>query len=189
MNSLDGVRRIITGHDETGKAVVLLDDIDRNKIARPTGVVNRLIWMTSAVPADISDMSDMSDRAVENGDYAPPRGGATFRIVDFPSRTEAELAALPSDLVARQFGNDETKAGHRPPSHPLMHRTRTLDFAAVLCGEIDMLLDDGKVLTLHAGNVFVQRGTNHAWINRSGGVCRIAFVFVDANEPLTYSQT
>jgi uncharacterized cupin superfamily protein len=67
--------------------------------------------------------------------------------------------------------------------HPFMHRTRSIDYALVLEGEIDMLLDDSEV-HLKAGDVMVQQGTNHAWVNRSQQVCRMAFILIDAEDPL-----
>jgi len=69
-----------------------------------------------------------------------------------------------------------------PPRHPMMHRTRTLDYAIVISGEIDMLLDDGEV-HLKAGDVVVQQATNHAWVNRGKEPCRIAFILMDSQEP------
>jgi uncharacterized cupin superfamily protein len=69
-----------------------------------------------------------------------------------------------------------------PPRHPLMHRTRTVDYAIVMDGEIDMLLDDSEI-HLKAGDVLIQQGTNHAWVNRGTSPCRIAFVLIDATEP------
>jgi uncharacterized cupin superfamily protein len=72
--------------------------------------------------------------------------------------------------------------GEAPPRSPFMHRTRSIDYAIVLAGEIDMLLDDTEV-HLRAGDVLVQQGTNHAWENRSGATCRIAFVLIDAAPP------
>jgi hypothetical protein len=174
-------RRVVTGHDETGKAVVLFDSENPNTLVRPvTGVVNRLFWQSERTPADISGPAD---RAVETGSVAPPRGGTSFRIVDFPSMNEAEMAELPDLLVAKQFGSDKPATGYRPATHPLMHRQRSLDYAIVLDGEIEMRLDDSSVF-LKTGDVFVQQGTNHAWINTSGKPCRIAFVFVDAEDPI-----
>jgi uncharacterized cupin superfamily protein len=73
------------------------------------------------------------------------------------------------------------KRGH-PPRHPAIHRTRSIDYVVVLEGEIDLLLDDRDV-RLGAGDVVVQQGTNHAWINRGAATCRLAMVFVDAAEP------
>lgn len=86
-----------------------------------------------------------------------------------------------SDRAAREIGVPPPPRGH-PPRHPAIHRTRTIDYVIVLEGEIDLLLDDGEV-RLAAGDVVVQRGTNHAWLNRSDGVCRLGMVFVDALEP------
>jgi naringenin degradation protein FdeH len=62
-----------------------------------------------------------------------------------------------------------------------MHRTRTIDYALILSGEIDMLLDDSEV-HLKAGDVLIQRGTNHAWVNRGDAPCRVAFILLDAKE-------
>ena len=83
--------------------------------------------------------------------------------------------------VQLQGGGTVNEAPTRglPPRHPLMHRTKTVDYIIVMSGEIDMLLDDSEV-HLKAGDVMVQQGTNHAWVNRGTEVCRIAFVLVDA---------
>jgi len=66
--------------------------------------------------------------------------------------------------------------------HPFMHRTRSIDYAIVLAGEIDMLLDDSEV-HMKAGDILVQQGTNHAWVNNGNETCRIAFILIDAQEP------
>ena len=71
-----------------------------------------------------------------------------------------------------------SKAGEKP-RHPAMHATKSIDYALVLAGEIDMLLDDSEV-HLNTGDVIVQRGTNHAWVNRGDEPCCIAFVLIDA---------
>ena len=60
----------------------------------------------------------------------------------------------------------------------MMHRTETIDYAIVLSGEIDMVLDETDV-HLSEGDVVVQCGTNHAWVNRSSQPCRIAFILID----------
>lgn len=175
----DDIRRVVTGHDATGKAVVLFDGPNPNKVVREqTRVVNRLVWQTGEFPAE---MSGDEDRAVERGGSAWAAGGSSFRIVEFPPMTDAEIAAFPTDLVAKQFGGGAK--GYRPPSHPFMHRTQTLDYAIVMSGEIDMKLDD-ELVHMRAGDLLVQQGTNHAWINRSGKPCRIAFIFLDAKDPL-----
>lgn len=172
------IRRVVTGHDATGKAVVLFDGPNPNTIVRETTrVVNRLVWTTPGVPADISGSAD---RAVEPGAVLP-KGGSAMRIVEFPPMTDAEIAALPASTVAKQFGSDKPSR-YRPASHPLMHRTDTLDYAIVMAGEIDMLLDE-ETVHVKAGDVVIQQGTNHAWINTGTETCRIAFVFIEAVDP------
>src|ERR1041385_5950658 len=76
----------------------------------------------------------------------------------------------------------DAPAKGRPPSHPMMHRTRSLDYAVIMSGEIDMLLDD-SVVHLKAGDVVVQQATNHAWVNRGKEPCRVAFILIDSREP------
>ena len=102
-----------------------------------------------------------------------------FRIVEFPPET-AEVGSLdPSTMHQDSATAPPTRL---PPRHPAMHRTRTIDYAIVMAGEIDMLLDDSEI-HLKAGDVLVQQGTNHAWVNRGTEPCRIAFILVDAKEP------
>jgi mannose-6-phosphate isomerase-like protein (cupin superfamily) len=183
MDMTDDIRRIVTGHDETGKAIVIIDGANPYKVVRPqSGVVSRMLWKTEGAPAD---MSGHADRAAGMHGVAPTTGGTVFRIVDFPSMTDEEMAKFPVDFLSEQIPHDDhggTK--YRPPSHPFMHRTRSVDYAIVLSGEIDMKLDDAEEIHLKAGDVLIQQGTNHAWINRSGRSCRIAFVLIDAKDPL-----
>ncbi len=171
------VRRVVTGHDETGKAIVLMDGPSPNTVAREaTGTVARLMWVADATPADISGGTDAAARKIG---IPPPEGGSVFRLVDFPPAPD--LAGIPADLMARDLGGEQATGNARPPRHPYMHRTRSIDYAVIVSGEIDMLLDDSEV-HLRAGDVVVQRGTNHAWVNRGTEVCRIAFVLIDARE-------
>ena len=176
------IRRIVTGHDETGKAVVLFDGTNPYKNVRPgSGTVARLLWVTEKSPAE---MSGHADRAATKIGIAPPAGGSVFRVVDFPPTTDTEIAKLDPDYMQKQIAHDDHgSAKYRPPTHPFMHRTRTVDYAVVMSGEIDMKLDEEEI-RLRAGDVLVQQGTNHAWINRSGKPCRVAFVLIDAADPL-----
>ncbi len=86
------------------------------------------------------------------------------------------------NTMQKVVGEAGTPKKGLPPRHPMMHRTRTLDYAIVISGEIDMLLDDGEV-HLKAGDVVVQQATNHAWVNRGKEPCRIAFILMDSQEP------
>ena len=170
-----GIRRVVTGHDAAAKAVVLFDGEAPNvKVKKAQGgVVSTPVWVTDEAPADVSLKTD---RTASDIGVAPPLSGSVFRIVDFPPLSQAP--PFSSEAVTKEMG----LAGHASSRHPLIHRTRSVDYAIVLEGEIDMLLDDSEI-HLRAGDVLVQQATNHAWINRSSRSCRMAFVLIDAKEP------
>ncbi len=141
------VRRIVTTVDGGGKAVVLFDGANPHKVFRSARQLSvRRVWVTDQAPADISGTADRG--AVETG-IQPPDGGSIFCILDF----------LPSSPEAVNLDHQQLRAASQ--QHPFMHRTRTIDYAAVISGEIDMLLDDSEV-HLKAGDVLVQQDTNHA---------------------------
>src|SRR5437667_10271145 len=173
------VRRVVTTIDKNdNKAVVLMDGATPHKKVRPQSqTVSRLLWVTGETPADLSGTADRA--AIDIG-IMPPRGGSVFRIVDFPPEM-GETRNLDPAAMHHSLGDGAPKRG-LPPRHPAMHRTRTVDDAVVMAGEIDMLLDDSEI-HLKAGDVLVQQGTNHAWVNRGTEPCRIAFVLIDAKEP------
>jgi hypothetical protein len=173
-------RRVVTGHDASGKAIVVMDAATPHKVIRAgMGATARLIWTTDDGPSDISGSGD---RAAAHSGFGPPRGGTLMRVVDYaPVKDEQKLD---SHLLARQIGDAHKDSKAWPIRHPFMHRTSTCDYAVVLSGEIVMLLDDSEI-TLKAGDILIQQATNHAWVNRSDEVCRIAFVLVDAKDPLT----
>ena len=168
------VRRVVTGHDASGKAVVLRDgDAPNAKLRQATGLTSILVWVTDETPADVSGGADRAEREIG---VAPPPRGSIFRVVDFPpvGGTRVDNAAM-----LREMGLANGAGGGRSA---LMHRTRSIDYAVVMSGEIDMLLDDSEV-HLRAGDVLVQQGTIHAWENRGTEPCRVAFVLIDAKEP------
>jgi mannose-6-phosphate isomerase-like protein (cupin superfamily) len=108
----------------------------------------------------------------------PPLNGSILRVVDFPPEA-AGGTKVDNATILREMG---VAAGNAPVRHAHMHRTRSVDYAIVLSGAIDMLLDDSQV-HLRAGDILVQQGTNHAWVNNGSEVCRIAFVLIDGEEP------
>jgi len=168
-------RRVVTGHDASGRAVVLIDGAAPNaKLRRATGLTSTLLWVTDRSPADNFGSADAAAREIG---VAPPPRGSIFRVVDFPPA--AEFGAVDNAAMLREMGIASGQGGAR---HAGMHRTRSIDYAVVISGEITMLLDDSEV-HLKAGDVLVQRGTNHAWVNRGRENCRIAFVLIDAKEP------
>jgi mannose-6-phosphate isomerase-like protein (cupin superfamily) len=175
-----GVRRVVTGHDATGKAIVLFDTATPHRKTPPgANTVSHGIWSTDRVPALAGDALDHWDEAFG---ISPPTGGTVFKVVDFPPTPapgpDADVAAL-----QRYLGPDHYARRAHPPRHPAMHRTHSVDYAIVLSGEICMMLDDSEIV-LRTGDVVVQQATNHAWINRSDTICRMAFVQIDAVDPL-----
>lgn len=177
----NAIRRVVTGHDAAGKAVVLADGgPPRVKVGELTGSVMSLLWVTQETPA--LTRADAGADLPKVG-IPPPPGGSVFRIVDFqPAAHEGVDAELHARIWKDSGATCHTVAG-APPRHPYMHRTRSIDYAIVLDGEISMLLDEEEV-HLKTGDVVVQQATNHAWVNRSSRACRMAFILLDAREPL-----
>jgi quercetin dioxygenase-like cupin family protein len=141
------IRRVITGHDANGKAIVTIDEIAKNVVQSRPGANAAVIWTTESLPADNTGDEDAGLR--KTGTTLP--GGSVFRVVKF-----------------------------HPGVVPRMHRTDSIDYAVVIEGEIDMELDDGVMVRLKAGDVLVQRGTIHNWINRGTVPCTIAFSLIAA---------
>ena len=168
------IRRVVTGHDKKGMAVALTDEVIEAE-ARTAGVGTALLWVTDETPADVSGSKDRAKRTIG---VPPPPKGSILRIVDFhpvKGEVKGDNAAM-----AKEMGIDVRVTGKgKYINHPFMHRTKSIDYAIVLSGEIDMLLDDTEV-HFRAGDVLVQQGTNHAWVNRGTEPCRIAFILIDA---------
>jgi mannose-6-phosphate isomerase-like protein (cupin superfamily) len=170
------VRRIVTGIDASGKAVALFDGAVALTSFRSPNPASEM-WITDKSPPDFSWKDD---RAKIKVGLTPPKGGTIFRIVDFVPMT-AKIEQMDINTMMKVAGADAPAKG-LPPRHPMMHRTRSVDYAIIMSGEIDMLLDDGEV-HLKAGDVVVQQATNHAWVNRGKDVCRVAFILMDSQEP------
>jgi len=174
------IRRVVTGHDDYGKAIIESDGLAPNvKVREGAGFVSTLLWVTDETPANVALRSDRADRTIA---VAPPANGTILRIVDFPPVTP-EVDKMDGDALLRAMGVHESSAVGAPSRHAYMHRTKSVDYAIVLSGEIDMLLDDSEV-HLKAGDIVIQQATNHAWVNRSQEFCKIAFVLIDAHDPL-----
>ncbi|WP_133916360.1 cupin domain-containing protein [Streptomyces sp. NBC_00582] len=142
------IRRVVTGHDREGKAVVVSDEV---RGGSGPGSFAALLWTTDTSPADNTQEADGAERKVG----ITQEGGTVFRIAEFAP-------------------------GLRSP----MHRTLSVDYALVLDGELVLELDGGERTPLKAGDVVIQRGTNHVWANESDKPCTIAFILIDA-EPVT----
>ena len=139
------IRRIVTGHNEQGLAIVALDE-------RVQGEVVTQVWGTDKVPSD--NISDWVYGYSQPGPTVPT--GSALRMVDI-----------------------------NPGYRSAMHRTNSIDYVFILDGELEMELDGGEWVHLTRGDIVIQRGTNHAWENKSDKVCRLASVLVAA-EPYVH---
>jgi quercetin dioxygenase-like cupin family protein len=140
------LRRVVTGHDRNGRAVVKIDEISKNSPSGRPGRSACVVWTTEKFPVDNTSAADEGLRNVGT----TLKNGTVFRVVEFA-----------------------------PGVSPRNHRTDSIDYAVVMSGEIDMELDE-SVVHLKAGDVLVQRGTIHNWVNRGSDPCVIAFVLIDA---------
>jgi quercetin dioxygenase-like cupin family protein len=142
------IRRVVTGHDANGKAVVRIDDVGTHVASGRPQMSRQLIWTTDELPVHFTE--DGEDKgAREIGTTIP--NGSVFRVVEY-----------------------------EPGVTPRPHRTDSIDYAMVMSGEIDMEMDD-TVVHLKAGDVLVQRGTIHNWVNRGTVSCMIAFVLISSD--------
>lgn len=176
------IRRIVTGHDANGKAVVLEDGLApavRTNPHRP-GHISVDLWKTSASPV-ILTRAEPDPTSGPKQIHPPPRG-TVFRISEIGPETEAvrSMNAAQAKDMFKAMGNENASTFGQNQRHPFMHRTETIDYAVVLEGEIVMLLDDQDV-HLKVGDVVIQRGTNHAWSNRSSKPCKMLYVLIDGD--------
>ncbi len=145
------VRRVITGHDDNGRAKVIIDEIAKNVVSGRPGANAAVLWTTEGWPISNDGSADASGRKVGT----TLDNGTVLRVVSF-----------------------------EPGVTPRNHRTDSIDYAIVISGEIDMELDDGASVHLKGGDVLVQRGTIHNWVNKGTAPCVIAFVLIAA-KPVT----
>src|SRR5579859_1652013 len=150
------VRRIVTGHDPKGRAIVATDEtFEATESPTRPGISRVEVWSTDSMPVDNSEgAAGDAQRAgfVKRYNYVGTGQGSVIRVTSFA-----------------------------PGSPGFMHRTETVDYAILLSGECDLELDDGKTVHLKQGDIVVQRGTIHAWVNNSAAPCVFAFVLIDAD--------
>jgi mannose-6-phosphate isomerase-like protein (cupin superfamily) len=171
------IRRVVTGLDANNKAVVMFDSRMPLQTG-PYGLNSTNLWVTNTYPLGFSFKDDTS--AIPVG-VSPLDHGTKFRVVEFPPLDAATEAKMEPGFLMKAVGPVAPARG-LPVTHPLMHRTRSVDYAVVLSGEIDMMLDD-TVVHLKPGDTIVQQATNHAWVNHGTGTCRILFVLMDSSQP------
>jgi hypothetical protein len=176
-------RVVVTSHDTKGRSIIASDRASPHIMPimdQPNFAVTDF-WKTAAIPADNSPAT-LLDPCSLPIQVAPPAMGSVFRVVQFPPDQDwaAKAAAMGGSVAIDETAKSASTGGEVRHAH--MHRTRSLDYAIVLSGEIWAIMDEGET-KLVAGDMLVQRGTNHAWANRSGEPCIIAFVLIDA-QPL-----
>lgn len=151
------IRRVVTGHDDQGKAIVEIDEVCNHfRQGRPNGFVCN-VWTTDTSPANNNGHVDAGKR---EGKFSVIENGTVFRILDF-----------------------------HPGVQQRVHRTDSVDYIVVMSGEIDMELESGEEVHLKAGDVMVQRGTVHNWINRGTETCVMVLVLVHAHPVQAGGQT
>jgi len=143
------LRRVVTGHDAQGRALVQIDELCSNVLSRRPLHSSCVVWSSAEFPVDNAAPGDLATRELS----VVGRSDTVFRVVEY-----------------------------QPGVAPRNHRTETLDYAVVMSGEIDMELD-GSTVHLKQGDVLVQRGTIHNWVNRGTQPCTIAFVLIAAQPP------
>ena len=174
-------RRIVTGHDANGKAIIQEDGPPPRvqRLGGEHGPMFYEVWSTYATPAPIDRAS--GEPQEDEIDLVPPKNGTRIRVCDFPPEGD-NIENMTVDEARRHFEEIGAVAAFShsdsAPRHPFMHRCETIDYGIILQGEITLVMDNGEV-TAGAGDIVVQRGTNHAWANRTNENCRIAFVLID----------
>lgn len=171
------IRRVITGHDENGNSIVAIDEVmtpDLGHVLTPEGQPNvRLsdVWVSSDVPDDNAGSADTVGESVT---LEPPAGGAVFRTLEIPPDSRRNFDTMKKYF--EQMGAGERLDGQK---HPGMHKTNSVDYLIVVSGEVWLILDEEEV-HLKTGDVCVQRGTLHAWSNRTEEPCLLAGILLDA---------
>ncbi|KAA0962487.1 cupin domain-containing protein [Microbacterium sp. ANT_H45B] len=173
------IRRVVTGHDDDGRAIILLDDIAPHTFRSDSipGLGATVPWWTGPEAIDLVSDADAAPAPGVVPSFASP-GGTILRIADFPPDS-----SYPPDAGATIFAEIDDHGGHeggervQSARHFWFHRSESLDYAVVLEGEITLLVDEGEA-TLGPGDVVVQRATNHSWSNRTDANVRMLFVLI-----------
>ncbi len=169
------IRRIVTGHNAAGKSIIAQDGIATSILEMPAvpGLRATDLWETTTAPADLSSDADPVVRPVH---LEPAPTGTICRVVELPPDSAMKKGADSREVFAALGASHavDTKS-----SVPMMHKTASVDYAIVLSGEVWAVMDEGETC-MKAGDVLIQRGTNHAWSNRTNEPALVAFVLVGA---------
>ena len=170
------IRRFVTGHDADGTSIITIKDRASNatEIKGWPGLWVSELWTTNEMPIDNSGREDQGARPMR---HDPTPHGSIFRIVEIPP----ESSGTPIDPKAAfaALGSSNKPSDSDSAKHATMHKTNSIDYLVVISGEMAMVMEQGEV-QLKAGDCIVQRGTNHAWVNKSGKPCVLAAILIDA---------
>lgn len=171
------IRRVVTGHDAQGRSVFTQDGASPFVLAMPEvpGLVVTDLWKSHQSPTDNASQAEPCTAKVT---LTPPAKGSIFRIVQFPP-DKGYMDNWDDQATFAAMGHGTSDKGDSRGNTPGMHRTDSMDYAIVISGEIWAVVDEGETL-LKAGDVLVQRGTNHGWSNRTDRPTLVAFVLIDA---------
>lgn len=172
-------RRVVTGHSPDGKSIISFDDKGTNVTHIPSweGLYVTELWVTSEMPID---NGGDDDRALRPMKHDPDPSGTIFRLVEIPPESKTSFN---SSGIFTELGSTNKPSEADSNRHPTMHKTNSVDYLVVISGEMTMEMEQGETL-LKQGDCIVQRGTNHAWVNKSDKPCLLAAILVDA-KPVT----
>lgn len=178
MQALPDFKRVVTGHDTSGQAVVALCGPTANNfpLKAVPGTVFYEVWNSATSPAPLDNGADPTDKPLQ---LSPGALGSVIRVVDIPpDSVQNQVSAEDAAAAFAEIGESHAGTGQADSKHKLMHRTETLDYGIVTEGEVWLVLDEEEV-HLKRGDIVVQRGTNHAWSNRTEQMARMVFILLD----------
>ena len=178
MHELPAFKRVVTGHDVHGRATLVSAGLtpSRFDLKAVPGTVFHEIWSTAQSPVVLDNGADPTLKPLH---LSPGPQGSLIRVVDIPpDSVQNQVSEAEAAAVFAEIGQAQAGTGHPHGQHKLMHRTETLDYGIVTEGEVWLVLDNEEV-QLNRGDVVVQRGTNHAWSNRTETMARMVFILLD----------
>ncbi|MGG5870815.1 cupin domain-containing protein [Pseudomonas peli] len=178
MQQLPGFKRVVTGHDAQGQAVVAISGPTPNNfpLKAVPGTVFYEVWNSTVSPAVLDNADDPTNQPLQ---LSPMPLGSVIRVVDIPpDSVQNQVSAEDAAAAFAEIGQAHAGTGQTDSKHKLMHRTETLDYGVVTEGEVWLILD-GEDVHLKRGDIVVQRGTNHAWSNRTEQMARMVFILLD----------
>ena len=172
---LQKIRRVVTGCKD-GKATIMINDLAPNvtEVKGWKGLGITELWVTGEMPVDNAQWG--IDQGARPMRHDPTANGTIFRVVEFPPEAAGEID---TQAAFAHMGSRNKPRAEDSAKHPSMHKTNSIDYLVVIAGEMWMVMEEGEVL-LRAGDCIVQRGTNHAWVNKSDKPCLLAAILIDS---------